>query len=509
MKKTINLRSLFFASIFEGLLSLIWLFMIPGDPESSLFLGMSPLRVILFIVLVIALGVSVFLTQKARQNHAWYQKSTQRIESTLKQDGTLTTWFVISLAGFLSGSFFLYSTFTTTDQFILGYFTRLAPLMFWFTAIWLGILLLIIVASDFKRYLRSHGLAIILLLAILTIGMLTHDHLWKLEPEEWDTYNMFNWDNKFALEEQDIFAIFNEGDRIQRGINPYARALDFEDSIEWNQIFATYLPISYTLAWLTQEIGLEDFLQWLGFWRVIFLIANLSIAYILFYIPYHRHNNLVFAVLASLIWFFNRWTLHMTMIYHIDFIAIFFLLLSLVLWPKNRNISLLAFGLSLGVKHIAMFMIPLYIIWIWQSVENRSIKEFIRLNLVMASIPLIVSAPFLVMNASAFAKSIFVSATRISESHFGAPSIDTLLMFTGIPAKIPMLGLMSITFLAAWKKKIKYFTAALLIILVFVDFNSVLFRQYMTWVSPLLLLALCETFITATKTKQNTKKVVN
>lgn len=494
MKNSINLRTLFFASIFEGLISLTWLFMIPGDPESSRLLGMSPLRVILFIVLLIALGVSVIFAQKARQNHAWYQKITQRLESALTHDGTLTTGFIVSLAGFLSGSFFLYSTFTTTDQFILGYFTRLAPLMFWFTATCLGALLLIISASDFKRHLRSHGIAILLLLAILTAGLLAHNHLWKMEPEEWDIYNMFNWDNKFALEEQDIFAIFHEGDRIQQGINPYARALDFDHSIEWNRIFATYLPISYTLAWLTQEIGLEDFPQWLGFWRVVFLIANLGIAYLLFYIPYHRHNNLVFAALASLVWFFNRWTLHMTMIYHIDFMAIFFLLLSLVLWPKNRNLSLLAFGLSLGVKHIAMFMIPLYVIWIWQSVENRSLKEFFRLNLVMASIPLIVSAPFLVMNTPAFFKSIFVSATRISESHFGAPSFDTLLILSGIPAKIPMLALMCITFLAAWKRKIKYFTAAFLIILIFVDFNSVLFRQYMTWVSPLLLLALCETF---------------
>lgn len=353
MKKFINLRTQFFASIFEGVISLIWLFMIPGDPASSLFLGMSPLRVILFFMLLIALGVSVFLAQKARQNHAWYQKSSQRLESALTHDGTLTTWFIVSLAGFLSGSFFLYSAFTTTDQFILGYFTRLAPLMFWFSATCLGSLLLIIATSDFKRYLHAHGLAILLLVSILTAGMLAHDHLWKLKPEDWDIHNMFNWDNKFALEEQDIFAIFNEGDRIQHGINPYARALDFEYSIEWNQIFATYLPISYTMAWLTQEVGLEDFIQWLGFWRVVFLIANLSIGYILFYIPYHRQNNLVFAVLASLIWFFNRWTLHMTMIYHIDFIAIFFLLLSLVLWPKNRTISLLAFVLSLGVKHIA------------------------------------------------------------------------------------------------------------------------------------------------------------
>ena len=52
-----------------------------------------------------------------------------------------------------------------------------------------------------------------------------------------------------------------------------------------------------------------------------------------------------------------------------------------------------------------------------------------------------------------------------------------------------------------FKKKIKHFTAAVFIIIIFVDFNSVLFRQYMTWVSPLVLLALCETFISSKDNK--------
>ena len=503
MKKQIPLRTFFYTTSIEGIISLLWLFLIPSDAKSSGFLGMSTFRLIQFFVLLIALGVSAFFSQKARKNTQWYQRATQKVANTFLHDGNLTSMLVLSLSGFLSGVYFIFTAFTTTDLFVQGYLTRLAPILFWFSAISAGTLFYVAYNTDFKRYLRSHGWAVVLLLFILVSGMLTHNSLWKLDPEEWDTYNMFNWDNKFDLEEQDIFAIFNEGNRIQQGTNPYARSLDYDHSIEWNQIFATYLPISYTLAWLTQEIGLEDFLQWLGLWRVFFLIANLGIAYILFYVPYHRYNNLIFAVIASLFWFFNRWTLHMTMIYHIDFIAIFCLLFSLVLWPKNKIISLLAFGLSLAVKHIAMFMIPLYIIWIWQAVEKRSIKEFILLTLVLASIPLIVSSPFLVLNANAFIKSIFVSATRISESHFGAPSIDTLLGLTGITAKLPMLGLMTITFLAAWKKKLKFFSAALFIILIFVDFNSVLFRQYMTWVSPLLLLALCETLIPSMEINTN------
>lgn len=496
MKKTLTLKTYFYALLIEGLISLFWLLLIPGDPKSAVLLGMSKFRLLLFFVLLLSLGLVAIITYKIHKNKAWYQNIINKIDETFAHDGHLTTAFMLALAGFLGGSYFLYTTFTTSDLFLLGYFSRLAPLMFWFTALCIQTILYLFHKKEVRReYLQSHAFAILILLLILISGMLMHTHLWYLQPEEWDARKIFTWDDKFELEEQDIFAIFNEGDHLQHGTNPYLRALETDGTIEWNQIFATYLPISYVLAWLTQEIGLEDFIQWLSLWRVIFLIANLGITFLLFYISYHRYNNLIYGVIAAIFWLFNRWTLHMTMIYHIDFIAIFFLLLSLILWSKYKVISLLAFGLSLGVKHIAMFMIPLYMIWIWQATGKRAIKQFILLNLVMASIPLLVSAPFLISNAAAFFKSIFVSATRISESHFGAPAVDTLLMLSGIPAKLPMLALMFFTFWAAWKKKIKIYAAALIIILVFVDFNSVLFRQYMTWVSPLTLLAICETMI--------------
>lgn len=500
MKKRFTLQTYFYATLTEGIIALLWLILIPGDPKSALILGISKFRLILLVVMLLLLGLTSIASYQAKKDTAWYQKASQKVAAIFQWDGNLTTGFVLSLSGFLSGGYFLYTAFTTTDLFVQGYFTRLSPFMFWFTAICGQTLLYIFRDTKvFKKYFRSHGFAVLTLFVILITGMLMHSHLWELEPEDWDPYKMFSRDDKFKLEEQDIFAIFNEGDHLQHKQNPYARVLDFDPNIKWNQIFATYLPISFSFSWITQELGLEDFIQWLSFWRVIFLIANLGITYLLFYIPYHRYNNLALAVIAGLFWLFNRWTLHMTMIYHIDFIAIFFLVLSLILWPKHKVFSLLAFGISLGVKHIAIFMIPLYMIWIWQSEENNSIKRFVQLNLVMASIPLIVSAPFLVWNAKGFFKSIFVSATRISESHFGAPAIDTLLGLEGLPAKIPMLVMLLIIFLAAWNKKIKHYSAAFFILLIFVDFNSVLFRQYMTWVFPIIPLVVCETWLIPTK----------
>jgi len=500
LKKQFTLLSFLYSTLIEGVIALLWLLLIPGDPESAWIFSFSKFRLILLLAILLPLGLTSILTYKAKKAALWYQKASDRINALFQWDGHLTTGFVLSLSGLMYGSYFLYTALATTDLFLQGYFTRLAPLMFWFTALCGQTLYFIFHTGDtFKKYLRTHGFAVLTTFVILISGLLMHSHLWGLEPEDWDTHAMFNRDNKFDLEEQDIFAIFNEGDHLQHGQNPYARALEIDTNIDWNRIYATYLPISYTMAWLTQEVGLEDFLQWLSFWRVIFLVANLGITYLLIYIPYHRYNNLIFGAIAALFWLFNRWTLHMTMIYHIDFVAIFFLLFSLVSWPRHKVISLLSFGLSLGVKHIAMFVIPLYIIWIWQSVENRSIKQFVQHTLVMAGIPFLVSAPFLAWNAKGFFKSIFVSATRISESHFGAPALDTLLELSGISAKLPLLGLMAIVYLAAWTKKIKPFSAAFLILLIFVDFNSILFRQYMTWAFPVIPLVICETMLGSTE----------
>ena len=492
--KTNILKTHFYLITVEGIIGFLWLALIPSESGGSWVFRLSTSRATFLAIIFIFLGISIFFTIKAYRNKNWINKLFHSLDTLFQKDGHRTSGLVIALASVCIGGYVLYESFSTTDLYIRGYFSRIAPAMFWLTAISIQALLYLWNADPEtrKKHLQQHGLALLCLLVLIVAGFFMHNYLWKLEPDSWDTYKMFNKDNKFDLMEQDINAIFNEGDRLQKGENPYARALDLGENLKWNQINATYFPVFYILSWLTQEFGLEDYLQWLGFWRVIFLFANLSILYLLFYIPYHRHNNLIFGILAGTFWLFNRWTLHITMIYHIDFIAMFFFLLSLAAWPKYKYLSLLSFGTSLAIKQIAIFMIPIYIIWIWQSVENRSLKQFFTMLMVMAAIPLIFSAPFIVWNAKGFFTSVLISATRISESHFGVPGVDTLLGLSGIPAKLPMLGLMMLTFFMVWKQNTKPFVAAMLIMLIFVDFNSVLFRQYMTWVGPLFPLALSE-----------------
>ena len=455
-------------------------------------LGLSKSRLILLVTMFLCVGIVGFLAAEVLRIEFRYKGLKTQVDEIYKSDGHITTILIVGLAGFVGGIIFLMTTFATTDLFLKSYYIRLAPWMFWFTML-CGQTLIFSILYDFsvwKNYMISHGKALLVLVFLLVVGLLMHTYLWDLPTEDWDVNKLFNYDDKFDIYRQDIYAVFREGTNLIIGINPYSRVHELGSDLTWNFEIPTYFPIFYMLNWFTQKIGFDDFFYWLDLWRVVFLLANLGIAYIVFFVPYHRYNSLWFAFLGTAFWLFSRWSLHITMIYHIDFLAIFFFVLSLVLWPRYKVVSLLSFGVSLGFKQIAIFMIPLYMIWIYQTVEVRSLRRILLWFVVLFSVPLLVTGPFLIWDASGFIKSVFLSATRNAESHFGIPSIDALLAISGIPAKIPMLSMMGITFLLAWKRSINHFVAALFIMLIFVNFNSVLFRQYMTWIVPLVPLAL-------------------
>ncbi len=298
---------------------------------------------------------------------------------------------------------------------------------------------------------------------------------------------------------EDIYYTFIEGKRILAGENPYARVLtgDMRD----NDKYATYFPLFYLLSALTQLLGFQEYSAWISLWRPIFLMFYIGIAGLIFYKLY-KNRLLIIGLFAALFWLFNRWTLHVNKIAHLEFISIFFLLLSLIIFPKNKYISLILFSLSLAFKQIAIFLLPLYLIWVWQSSKGNQLKDTLIALLLILSIPVITSLPFISWNAEGFFKSILFSATRnpsvhFASVHFEAMSLDGLIglkipEFVGIKAKLPMLFMMSLVFLSAIKRQIGIYTSVLLIMSVFVDFNSVLFNQYLCWIVPFIPLVICD-----------------
>jgi hypothetical protein len=293
-----------------------------------------------------------------------------------------------------------------------------------------------------------------------------------------------------SLRKEDIYFIYLDGSRLQDGVNPYERVLSGDMRV--NDKYSTYFPVFYYLAWGAKQLGLSLFLDWLSFWRVVFLVANLSIAMLLFYIP-GQQKLIVLSVFASLFWLFNRWTLHVSKTADIDFLPLLFMLLSLFLYRRHTKTSYLLLGLSLGIKQMAIFLVPIYLIWTWlDSPRKERIRNLLVACVLIGIIPLIASLPFIAWNWEGFYKSILFSATRDAAAAFEVYSLDAVLGLRGIPAKIPMLLLLAAVYWLTWKQKIHLYTPALLAMAVFVFFNSVLFTSYMIWMVVLLPLAAYE-----------------
>jgi uncharacterized membrane protein len=177
---------------------------------------------------------------------------------------------------------------------------------------------------------------------------------------------------------------------------------------------------------------------------------------------------------------------------NLDFIPIFFLLLSLVVFSKNKWWGLFFFSLSLGFKQIAVFLAPLYLIWIWQDEVKNRLQIILQASLIIISVPFISALPFLIWNAQGFIMSIMFSVTRTAADHLGYTTVDVIAGWEGFTARIGMLVLMALVYLFASRGHGTRFFSSFLVLSIFLDFNSVFYIQYPAWVIPLIPLIFLE-----------------
>ncbi|MHA1395000.1 MAG: hypothetical protein ACTSRZ_15955 [Promethearchaeota archaeon] len=98
------------------------------------------------------------------------------------------------------------------------------------------------------------------------------------------------------------------------------------------------------------------------------------------------------------------------------------------------------------------------------------------------------------------------SATRNPQTYFQeVKSIDWILGLAGIIAKTPPILLLIIIYYRYYKDKIRFFTSCLFTMITFINYNSVLFRQYMVWDLPFFFLLLLD-FVTHQENEQSKKK---
>jgi len=310
-------------------------------------------------------------------------------------------------------------------------------------------------------------LVTILAVVVAMIAIRVNLRFWSLDTVGSDTY--YSW---------------VEGRRILDGQNPYERIL--HGDMDENKKYSTYFPLFYELSAFVQKLGIRPYQSWIDFWRYFFMAGNIATGLALCAIIYSKRTWSL-ALLALPFWYFNRWTLHSSATVALDFIPIFLLILSLGLFEIHRKASFILFGFSLAIKQIAIFLAPLYLIWEYR--QTRSWKSTLLAGVWIAIVPLLTSLPFLFWNAEGFIKSVAFSATRTALNHFGAESIDVIFNVSGLMARIPFLIMLFGAYFVSWQKSVGRYGAAMLVMGIFLAFNSVLFTHYPTWLMPLLPLA--------------------
>jgi len=276
---------------------------------------------------------------------------------------------------------------------------------------------------------------------------------------------------------EDIYYIYIEGQRLLKGENPYSRV--HESDMLSNDKYATYFPLFYVMGAGMQMAGLKEYRPWLLAWRIMNLIVFLALCYFVVEFCYSR-LGWIGTLTLGLIWQFNTFTLMVMKIAHIDFLALLFIVWSLLELGKRERLALLLFGISLAFKQIGIFMIPLYLVHFWMK-ANGNWKYLINRTLWMALIPFILSLPFLIWDGSGYLKSVLFSATRGLDNHFGTIALEKVLHIEGLIAKIPMLLTMLLVVYMYYQRKVGIYMCSFLIFAVFVGMNSVLFRQYLVW----------------------------
>jgi uncharacterized membrane protein len=310
----------------------------------------------------------------------------------------------------------------------------------------------------------------LLLLLLIWMGFLLHFFFWLTPPD--------------SLLKEDIYYIWLEGKRIITGENPYGRIL--ASDMRNNDKYATYFPLSYLFSALVQKLGFLEFRDWIYLWRPISFVFHIGIVALV--LKYFRDRGLLaLGFAASLIILLGRWSIHIVKVQQLEFSTIFFLLFSLFLLKQRPRLSLFMFGISLAIKQIAIFLLPLYLIYLWKIEDkDKRVKNLFFGLLIISSIPFLTSLPFLIWDAEAFIKSILFSATRFADIHVDAPSADVIVSrkfawFIGLKAKIPMLILMCIIYFSFLKEKVGIFICCTMVMMTFVYFNSVLYFQYFIW----------------------------
>lgn len=319
--------------------------------------------------------------------------------------------------------------------------------------------------------------AIVLALAI-TIGVATAaiHHLWELKGFE-------------RLIDSDIYNIWEEGKKLSEGINPYARIIG--QSMRDNNNYPTYLPLTYLFAALLQRLGIESFPEFIRIWRGIGLACHLGLGLLTFHI-YNRQQKPLAGLIAISILLLGRWSAYIIDVQHLEFPAILAITAAGQQLNRRPTLSAFLFGLSLSIKHIGIILLPCFLLGLNADATGLSMatkrKRIRRYCLVAFALPLVISVPFLIDHATGFLLSMLFSASRGTSSH-GIATGSEMILLSVDSTRLLMASLFVMGWIVQAKQRMNLWLASTLILLIFLQFNPVVFAQYYIWITAFLLIA--------------------
>ena len=158
----------------------------------------------------------------------------------------------------------------------------------------------------------------------------------------------------------DIYFVQQEGVRLAQGENPYVRIL--QGNMRENQKYPTYVPLVYLCSAVTSLTLGEQYRDFQLFWSPVCVLSHFAIGLLLLLVLGRRCGTF-YGVLIGVYWALGRWPLMAMTGEFQDPPALLAFALSLILYQRRSRAACLVFGLSLAIKHLALFVAPLFVIW--------------------------------------------------------------------------------------------------------------------------------------------------
>ncbi|HLF89394.1 MAG TPA: glycosyltransferase family 39 protein [Anaerolineales bacterium] len=133
MKRTNLIRLYFWLATLEGVLSFLFLLLIPGDTKKTILFGLSPARLFMSTGLLVAVCGAGWVAWKVQRSDLFAEGLISRLQGILQKKYHWQLWMGASTVGTFLGLSLLQAVNHPATEAVRPYLIRLAPLVIWGT----------------------------------------------------------------------------------------------------------------------------------------------------------------------------------------------------------------------------------------------------------------------------------------------------------------------------------------------------------------------------------------